>query len=96
MNKPASSEHATTDRLSERVHESVDQFAKTAGKGEEQIRHKAADAEARVRDAGEKVKQRSGEALHSISGFVQDKPLVSLGIAFAAGTLLSALLKRRS
>ncbi len=96
MNKSASSEHATTDRLSERAHESVDQFAKAAGKGEEQIRHKAADAEARVKEAGQKAKQRSGEAMHTISTFVQDKPLTSLGIAFAAGSLLSALLGRRS
>jgi ElaB/YqjD/DUF883 family membrane-anchored ribosome-binding protein len=96
MNKSANGDHATTDRLSERAHESVDQFAKVAGKGEEQIRQKTAEAEARVRDAGQKAKQRSGEALQSISAFVQDKPLVSLGIAFAAGTLLSALLSRRS
>lgn len=96
MSKSANSEHATTDRLSERAHESVDQFARTAGKGEEQIRHKAADAEASVRDAGKKAKKRSGEAMQSINAFVQDKPLISLGIAFAAGTLLSALLSRRS
>lgn len=96
MNKSASGEHATTDRLSERAHESVDKFAKTAGKGEEQIRQKAADAEARVKDVGEKAKRRSSEAMDSISDFVHDKPLISLGVAFAAGTLLSALIGRRS
>lgn len=96
MNPSVNGDHATTDRLSERAHESVDQFAKAAGKGEEKIRHKAADAEARVKDAGQKAKQRSGEAMQSISAFVQDKPLTSLGIAFAAGSLLSALLRRPS
>lgn len=96
MNKTAGGDHATTDRLSEHAHESVDQFAKTAGKGEEKIRQKAADAEASVRDAAQKAKERSGEARQSINAFVQDKPLISLGIAFAAGTLLSALLSRRS
>lgn len=96
MNQSASGDHATTDRLSERAHESVDKFAKTAGKGEEQIRQKAAEAEASIRDTGKKAKKRSGEAMESISTFVQDKPLISLGIAFAAGTLLSALLGRRS
>lgn len=94
MSKSASSDHATTDRLSERAHESVDQIAKTAGKAEERVRHEAADADARVRDAGQKVKERSGETLQSVSGFVRDNPLTSLGIAFAAGTLLSALRRR--
>ncbi|MCS3902822.1 ElaB/YqjD/DUF883 family membrane-anchored ribosome-binding protein [Methylohalomonas lacus] len=94
MSKQARGDHATTDRLSERAHESVNQFAKTAGKAEERIRHDAIDAEARIRDVGQKARKRSDETLHSISVFVQDKPLTSLGLAFAAGTLLSALRRR--
>lgn len=96
MSKSASSNHATTDRLSEHAHESVDQIAKTAGKAEERIRHEASDAEARVKDAGQRVKDRSGKTLQSIDVFVRDRPLTSLGLAFAAGTLLSAFLRRRS
>jgi ElaB/YqjD/DUF883 family membrane-anchored ribosome-binding protein len=94
MSTSASGGHATTDRLSERVHESVDQVAKTAGKAEERIRHEAAGAEARVRDAGQKIKEHSDETLHSISVFVRENPLTSLGLAFAAVTLLSALRRR--
>lgn len=94
MSTSASSDHATTDRLSERAHESVNQIAKTAGKAEERIRHEAAGAEARVRDAGQKVKERSDETLQSISVFVRDNPLISMGLAFAAGTLLSVFRRR--
>ena len=94
MSKPASSDHATTDRLSERAHESVDRIATTAGKGEEKIRHEAAGAEARVREAGQKARQRSDETLQTVAVFVRDNPLTSLGIAFAAGTLLAALRRR--
>lgn len=90
MSKAANSGHATTDHLSERAHESVDQIAKSSGKAEERIRREAAGAETRVREAGKKTKERSDDTLQSISGFVQDNPLISLGIAFAAGTLLSA------
>lgn len=96
MNKQAGSDHATTDRFSERAHESVDQVAKTAGKAEERIRHEAADAETRIRDAGQKAKDRSNEIVKVVGDFIQDKPLTSLGIAFAAGTLLSAILRRRT
>ncbi len=94
MSKPTTGDHATTDRLSERAHESVDQIAKTAGKAEERIRNGAEDAEARIREAGQKARERSGDTLQSISVFVRDNPLTSLGLAFAAGTLLSALRRR--
>lgn len=83
MSTPASGDHATTDRISERAHETVDRIAKSAGKGEERIRHEAADA-----------RERSDETLQSISVFVRDNPLTSLGLAFAAGTLLSVLRRR--
>ncbi|MFO7603031.1 MAG: hypothetical protein R6X06_04360 [Gammaproteobacteria bacterium] len=96
MNTPASNEHATTDRLAERAHESVDKFSKTAGKAEERIRQEAKDAEAHVQDVGQKAKERSNEILQSIGGFVRDKPLTSLGIAFVTGTVLSALSRHRS
>lgn len=94
MSKSVNGGHATTDRLSERAHETVDQAAKSAGKAEERIRDGAAEAETRVRHAGQKAKARTDETLHSIGTFVQDNPLMSLGIAFAAGTLLSALRRR--
>ncbi|MEX1198560.1 MAG: hypothetical protein WEB57_11960 [Pseudohongiellaceae bacterium] len=95
MSKAASEKHTTTDSLSERAHESVDQIARTAGKGGKRIRDEAAGAEARARQVGRNARDRSDEALHSISVFVQDNPVTSLGVAFTAGALLSAL-KRRS
>lgn len=95
MNIPTNGDHATTDRLSDRAHESVDHMAKTAGKAEERIRNGAADAEARVREAGHKAKERSDETLESVSTFVRSNPVISLVLAFAAGTLLAAF-KRRS
>lgn len=94
MSKITDSDHATTDRLSEGAHESVDQIAKTAGKAEERIRHEAADAEARARDLGHKAKVHSDETLQRVSVFVRDNPVISLGLAFAAGALVSALRRR--
>jgi len=90
----ASSDHSTTDRLSERAHESVDQVANTAGKAEERLRHEAAAAEERAREVGHKIKERSDETLNTISVFVRENPVLALGIAFAAGSLLSILGRR--
>lgn len=94
MSESASSDHATTDRLSQHAHDSVDRIARTAGKGEEKLRVGAADAETRVREAGQHARERSDETLHSIGVFVRDNPLTSLGIAFAAGSLVSAFTRR--
>lgn len=94
MSKTIMGDHATTDRLTEHAHESVDRIASKAARGEERIRHEAADAEARVRDAGQKARERSDEALRTIDVFVRDRPLLSLGLAFAAGSLVSALMRR--
>ncbi len=94
MSTPDGSEHATTDHLSNSVHESVNKIAKTAGKAEERIRHGAIDAEAHVRDAGRKAKESSSKTLQSIGGFVREHPVTSLSFAFAAGTLLYALKRR--
>ena len=78
-------EHATTDRLAGKAHDTVEQLAKGAGKAEEQIR-----------DAGVKAKAQSNEVLHSMSLFVRENPLAAVGLAFAAGTLLAWLRKRRT
>lgn len=95
MSKSDSGDHATTDHLSEYAHESVDQVARAAGKAEARIRHEAAGAEARVKDAGQKVRKRSDDTLDTVSDYTRDNLLVSVGLAFAAGALLS-LLRRRS
>lgn len=94
MKSPAIGDHATTDRLSDRAHESMDQMGKTAGKVKEQIQRGAADAEAQVRNAGQKVQELSDETLNSVSVFVRDNPLTALGIAIAAGTLISAVIRQ--
>ncbi|MFO8003372.1 hypothetical protein [Thioalkalivibrio sp.] len=94
MTTPGTSEHATTDRLSDRAHETVDQAARGAAKAEERIRREAGNAQEKAKETAAKAKEHSDEALQSISGFVRENPLLSLGLAFAAGTLLSALRRR--
>ncbi len=94
MSKSVSSDHATTDSLSENAHHSVNQIAKNAGKAEERIRNGADDAQAHISEAGQKAKERSSKTVESISGFVRDNPLTSLSLVFAAGTLFSALRRR--
>lgn len=95
MSKSSNNGHATTDRLSERAHESVDHIAESAAKAEARIRQDAESAKDRVNGAGKNAKQRSEKALHAVSNYVEENPLTALGLAFAAGTLLS-ILRRQS
>jgi ElaB/YqjD/DUF883 family membrane-anchored ribosome-binding protein len=78
--------HATTDQLASRMHETVDRVADTARTAERHIRARAAE-------------QRALEALESnlqkARSYVEENPLLSAGLAFAAGVVLSGLLTRR-
>lgn len=82
------------ESLSERAHEAAERVGRTAGKGGARIRREAADMEERTRDAGQKVKESSDDALEVISVFVRENPMAALGLAFAAGALLSGLRRR--
>lgn len=76
--------HETTDRLADRAHEAVDSAARRAG-----------DAEERVRRSGEQAQERSQDLLASVTDYVHENPLAALGLAFAAGTIFSAMTRKR-
>lgn len=75
--------HQTTDQVAGKAHEAVDAAAETAGRAEE-----------RLRDSTDDVRGRSDDILNSVAGYVKENPLTSLGLAFAAGTILSSLTRR--
>lgn len=83
MGKSISSDDSIRERISE-----------SAGNARERISHDAGVAKARAKDVGHKAKEHSEETAHFINGFVEDNPWTAVGIAFAAGTLVSFLRKR--
>lgn len=84
MAKSPSPTHETTDRFANRAHEAVDSAAET-------VKH----AEERIRETTEQARVRSQDLISSVGEYVKDNPLTALGIAFAAGTIFSALTRRR-
>jgi len=78
-----SGNHAVTDNVADHAHEAVDTIAHSVGKGEEG-----------VRDTGRQVQEHSEALVSSVHAFVRDNPMTSIGLAFAAGTLLSILTRR--
>jgi ElaB/YqjD/DUF883 family membrane-anchored ribosome-binding protein len=74
----------TIDKASRSAHEAVDKVASAT--------HQAADA---ISEKGEHLKNAEQQAMENCRSYVRDNPITSLGIAAAAGFLLSRLLSGR-
>lgn len=79
-----STTHQTTDRIAEKAHHAVDAAARTA-----------AQAEEHVRETAEHAGERSQDLLSAVTDYVHKNPMTALGLAFAAGTIFSAMTRRR-
>jgi len=96
------SAHQTTDYVEGKAHAAVN----TAGKASDYVEGKAHDAVNRAaKSTGEAEEYTRAAATHgrkqaeamfgSVNGYVRDNPLISIGIAFGVGVLLSSLRRRR-
>lgn len=90
----------TAERLSQKAHEAVDKahgtidrVSETAVQTEQQLRENVAEAEAQLRAFQSKAQKAADEQLDQARSFIQEKPLQSAGIAFAAGLVLSRILR---
>jgi ElaB/YqjD/DUF883 family membrane-anchored ribosome-binding protein len=74
----------TIDKASHSAHEAVDKIANATNQAAEALGEK-----------GEQLKNAEQQLMESCRGYVQDNPITSLGIAVAAGFLLSRILSGR-
>jgi ElaB/YqjD/DUF883 family membrane-anchored ribosome-binding protein len=74
----------TIDKASHSAHEAVDKIANATNQAAEALGEK-----------GEQLKNAEQQLMESCRSYVQDNPITSLGIAAAAGFLLSRLLSSR-
>jgi ElaB/YqjD/DUF883 family membrane-anchored ribosome-binding protein len=74
----------TTEKVSHRAHEAVDKIASATNQAAEAIGEK-----------GEQLKNAEKELVENCRSYLRDNPITSLGIAVAAGFLLSRLLSSR-
>lgn len=88
------SKTTTTSRAAKAAHEVIDDTAAKTEPVELQIREKAASAGDKVEETQEKAREQLDESLAKAESFVKDKPFTSAGIAFAAGIVVSTLLRR--
>jgi len=74
----------TVDKASHSAHEAVDMIANAT--------NQAADA---LGEKGNQLKTAEKQLMENCRGYIRDNPITSLGIAVAAGFLLSRLLSGR-
>ncbi|MDX9875635.1 MAG: hypothetical protein RBS88_12035 [Spongiibacteraceae bacterium] len=90
-NQPSS---GTTGRVAQKAHEVVDRVAEQAAQAEEKLRSARDNASERLHASTDELRARADSLNMQISDYVQAHPLTSLGVAFGAGLLLAAILRR--
>ena len=88
--------HDAIDKVSDAARPVVDRMALGAHKAVDKIAGAAAQTAEAVGVKGEQLKNAQMRAIEQCRGYVRDRPVMSLGMAVAAGFLLSRLWSRRS
>ncbi len=86
--------HHATDRASNAAHHAVDAMAEKAASAEDSLRRTAASSKATIDQKQEELKMQMQSGYERSKQFVHENPVAAAGIAFAAGMLVSALLRR--
>jgi ElaB/YqjD/DUF883 family membrane-anchored ribosome-binding protein len=86
--------NSTTDRLATMAHETIDRVTPKANRAEAEMRDTAARTAEGVKNLEEQALDTAKDGLHKSQAFIEKNPLMSAGIAFAAGAVLSMLIRR--
>ena len=84
IDKVSDAARPAVDRIASGAHQAVDKIASAAGQAAETLGVK-----------GEQLKNAQVRAMEQCRGYIRDNPVTTLGIAIAAGFLLSRLLRSR-
>ena len=93
LKKNLTAEHPVADKLKDTLHGSVDTLAEKVGTAEETIRETAQSSSETLA-----AKQNELEAKwnpSTVKKYATENPVVTAGIAFSVGMLVSAFLKRK-
>ncbi len=88
--RAADSAHSSVDYVSQGAHDTVDRISSTAGSAFDRARSTAGDVEATAQSKYEDL--MNSEWAETVRDEVRARPLAAVGIALAAGLLISRLL----
>jgi len=86
--------HHTTDELARSAHQAVDMIAESAVQAAEKIRAARASAQEKFRSSKALAREKTTAASENLRQYVVENPMTALGLALAAGVILSALMRR--
>ena len=84
-----------TDKATAAAHHAVDAMAEKASVAEDSLRKTAASSRDTIAHKQEEIKQQLQSSYSKTRELATENPLATAGIAFAAGMLLTTLLRRR-
>jgi ElaB/YqjD/DUF883 family membrane-anchored ribosome-binding protein len=87
--------HEVIDKVTDAARPAVDRMASGAHKVVDRVASAAGQAAQTIGVKGEQLKEFQARALDQTRQYVRENPVASLGIALAAGYLLSMLLRSR-
>lgn len=82
-----------SDKMQDTLHHSVDALAERVANTEEKLRHGASSSAETIAEKQKAVQAQWQQS--SIRRYAAENPLASAGIAFAAGMLLTSLLRKK-
>lgn len=91
--KQTKSTHPISDKVQDTLHESVDTLAQKAASTEDSLRNAAQSGSESFAAKQEEVKAKWEQS--SVKRYATENPVATAGIAFAAGVLLTSLLRRK-
>lgn len=92
----ASDTAPTAHRVSSIAHEAIDKASVKAEEIEERVRLQAGHLREKSSEAAREARAQFNESLTRLDAFVRERPLTALGIAFTAGIVGAALMRRNN
>lgn len=91
--KKSKSTHPLSDKVQNTLHESVDTLAEKAASTEDRLRHAAQSSSENLAAKQQEVQEKWEQS--SVKKYATENPIATAGIAFAAGVLLTSILRRK-
>jgi len=83
-----------TDQVARKAHQTIDGAAKISAGAEAKVREQAEVAADKLKETEGRAREAARQSVDDMSGYIKSNPLMSAGIAFAAGVVISSLLRR--
>ena len=88
--------HPLTDQLSKSGHETLEKMSVPLGHTEDRLREATYTAKNNVKTAVKRAQENSREITNSVTGYIKEHPLATVGAAAVVGVVMGALFKNRS